>query len=158
MDNKTPLGTSIVIPGKIKCEFCGSAMHNNVDQNCGSCNKSICQNCSFLCDNDKAMHLKNFFCKNCYSITCTLCELKSFCNLCMTKCFCKTCNNIFCSSCIKKNCHQIRTDTVNCKFYSCDSCKTNNNCILTTYFCGFCDKRVCKACYMSNHKAHNIVK
>lgn len=126
---------------------------------CDNCRQPVCVNCKFQCSykhNHESSTSKNY-CGNCQK-RCTLCENVNICIGCLKKCFYKGCENVFCAVCYQRNQHQIRSENTNCKFYSCDSCKSNSNCIFTTVYCSNCDRRICKSCFNKDHKAHSTKK
>jgi hypothetical protein len=137
---------------KLVCIQCNL---NSVSENdkCGLCNNLICKSCSQSCTNTLYDHMNNNFCAKCFA-QCVLCQLVKQCKACIKKCFSKNCQNTLCQSCVDKNKHQLRTDAINCSFYRCDSCQTDGNCIMTTLYCGPCDKRFCKNCFYDKHLAH----
>lgn len=124
---------------------------------CGSCNAPLCKQCSLQCINKNFDHPVNNFCKDCFS-KCELCLESKQCNNCSKKCFHKLCDNYFCNNCFDKNKHQMRPENSNCRFYKCDSCLTDANCILITIYCPKCDRRVCRNCYHKDHKTHVYLK
>ena len=128
-----------------------------IPNNCGFCSSELCRSCSTQCPNKNFDHPINIFCKECIT-KCSLCLASKNCIICIKKCFSKSCNNVLCNSCYDRNKHQVRAINTVCKFYKCDGCKTEANCILTTIYCAKCDRRVCKECYQKSHKDHIILK
>lgn len=124
---------------------------------CGNCSVTICKNCSKQCTNKNYNHINNNYCGDCFA-QCSLCMETKQCRSCTKKCFCKNCSNLLCNSCFDKNKHQLRPETTNCKFYKCDNCQTDANCIMTTVYCAKCDRRVCVNCFHKDHKTHVIMK
>jgi hypothetical protein len=137
---------------KLVCFQCNQ---NSLTENdkCGICNSLICKNCSQSCTNTTYDHMNNNFCAKCFA-QCILCQQVKQCKSCIKKCFSKNCQNTLCQPCVDKNKHQLRTDAINCSFYRCDSCQTDGNCIMTTLYCGPCDKRFCRNCYYGKHLLH----
>jgi hypothetical protein len=136
------------------CKQCGTSVLQT--QRCGFCHDFLCKNCTKACTNIQSQHNSNGYCQSCVTIQCILCQEAKHCKACVKHCFYVNCSNAFCSACYDKNKHQIRPDNTNCRFYKCDSCNTDTNCIMTTIYCAKCDKRICKDCYFKIHLAHNI--
>jgi len=139
-----------------KCFICKDEKNHLIT--CEKCRQIVCSNCKTDCINQINHDIKTkIYCRNCSS-KCTLCENPNICLGCLKKCFFKSCDNYFCTICYQRNQHQIRSENTNCKFYSCDSCKSNSNCIFTTVYCSVCDRRICKSCYNKDHRTHNPKK
>jgi hypothetical protein len=139
----------------VKCKECHTDTNLTSSASCGSCLSKLCKNCLVTCPNKNFDHQGKLYCKSCF-ISCTLCLETRQCKDCIKKCFFKNCSNYFCNFCFEKNKHQVRPENTNCRFYKCESCQTDSNCILATVYCGKCDKRVCKNCFQKDHKAHII--
>lgn len=135
------------------CTHCNIELTDTFQNKCNSCSKTLCKQCSMQCGNKHYNHPNNYFCKDCFA-TCCLCLESKQCKICIKKCFFKACDNLLCNTCYEKNKHQLRPENTNCKFYKCDSCNTDANCILTTVYCPKCDRRVCKNCFHKDHKIH----
>jgi hypothetical protein len=146
--NNNPDATPIL--PQFSCIDCKKPI--SVISHCGYCTSVLCQDCGSPCPNKKDKHENNFYCKACVTITCVLCRIPKCCKFCVKKCFYKECDQVFCDNCYEKNKHQTRNETTNCRFYKCDSCNTDTNCILTTIYCTPCDKRICKNCYFNKHQ------
>ena len=59
---------------------------------------------------------------------------------------------MFCPDCYKKNSHQQRNGVNPCNFFTCDVHK-EKCCLMTTIFCGKCERRLCNTCIF-NDKEH----
>ena len=120
---------------------------------CGFCSAALCRNCGTQCPNQTFDHTINNYCKECF-VQCSLCLEYKQCKSCIKKCFYKSCNNLLCNKCYDRNKHQLRPANTICRFYKCDGCQTDSNCILTTIYCAKCDRRICKTCFHSSHRGH----
>jgi len=121
--------------------------------NCHKCSMIVCNKCSDICNNRKSNHVNKRFCNSCITI-CSLCDLNKNCNDCIKKCFSKYCDNLFCNICFDKNKHQVRKEESKCKFYRCENCNVDSNCIIRTLYCASCDKRACYKCLKKDHSGH----
>jgi len=137
----------------VLCQLCNSDVEINSNK-CGNCGSVLCKKCSQQCPNKNFSHIYNAICAKCL-IPCSICKVVNQCRACTKKCFYKMCQNNLCNLCFDKNKHQVRPEHTNCKFYKCDSCQTDANCIMTTVYCLSCDRRVCVACFVKSHKAHS---
>lgn len=137
----------------LNCKICASEIPETLYNRCGSCSMGICKKCSKSCLNKQFDHPNSTLCPDCV-VSCVLCKDSKHCKTCIKKCFYKNCNNFLCFTCYDKNKHQLRPENTNCKFYKCDNCSTDANCIMTTVYCGTCDKRVCKNCFHNVHRLH----
>lgn len=123
---------------------------------CFSCKNKVCRACTGICKSKKSsehLNQNQIFCKDCIKL-CFLCGKNSQCLDCSKKCFSKECKNYYCSICIDKNKHQQRTENTNCRFYKCESCNTDSNCIMSTIYCSLCDRRICRNCLSREHINH----
>lgn len=132
------------------CSKCSNRMEI---YSCFKCNTSICKMCSDFCSNRKSNHTGKRFCNDCMNL-CSLCSVNKTCSECSKKCFSKSCNNLFCTICYDRNKHQVRKEDTKCKFYKCETCNNDSNCIIRTIYCANCDKRVCHKCLSKDHKGH----
>jgi hypothetical protein len=138
---------------ELKCKQCNTEVTET--QRCASCQDFICKSCIKNCNNTQTPHTVNGFCPTCLYVKCVLCREAKNCKICIKKCFHMNCPNTFCNACYDKNKHQVRPENTNCRFYKCDSCQTDTNCIMTTIYCAKCDRRICKDCYFNHHLGHN---
>ena len=138
----------------MSCKNCLTALQNDILITCGDCALYLCKNCSKQCQNKNYSHVNINFCNLCFAV-CSLCREMKQCRMCTKKCFYKNCSNLICNTCYDRNKHQLRPENTNCKFYKCDGCQTDANCIMTTVYCQKCDRRVCTNCFHNDHKAHN---
>lgn len=106
-----------------------------------------------FCENLTKCHFKGPFCGHCIQ-QCKLCGLSSNCKDCLNKCYYKNCQNYLCNKCMNMNLHQKRSENTDCRFFTCEGCKANLNCIMTTAYCTKCEKRICAKCYQGAHKTH----
>jgi hypothetical protein len=141
------------ISNKTQCKECKQQSSDLT--NCGHCQTPLCKSCLKFCNNTQNQHPTNGYCSDCIHVKCVLCREAKNCKACVRKCFHINCMNFFCNTCYEKNKHQVRPENTNCRFYKCDSCQTDTNCIMTTVYCAKCDKRVCKECFFNSHLAHN---
>jgi uncharacterized C2H2 Zn-finger protein len=135
-----------------KCTKCGNeepAVKKYFCQNCRGkfcvdlCSKK-CKSCDkFLCPKDGKE------CKLCHKIT--------YCETCQKKCFYSGCNNAFCPECYKKNEHQARNSNTNCKFFTCEKDQICD-CLMTSMFCGKCEKRLCNKCLHKDKEHFTFLK
>jgi hypothetical protein len=139
---------------KGKCAKCQK--ENNEKFYCNNCNKKYCLiSCSLKCKNENCL---NFICLVCNE-ECKFCLKKQYCKNCMKKCFSKYCKNFFCPECYNINKHQIplnEPENQHCDFFICSEEDNKKICILTTFFCTKCDKRLCNKCLQNNpiHQKH----
>jgi hypothetical protein len=151
--NANPVENISRMKTSLNCKICTAEVPDSINTRCGFCSFAICKKCSKTCLNKSFDHPNNTYCPDCI-VSCVLCKDSKQCKTCIKKCFHKNCNNYLCSTCFDKNKHQLRPENTNCKFYKCDNCSTDANCIMSTVYCGACDKRVCKNCFHSVHRLH----
>jgi hypothetical protein len=110
--------------------------------------KYFCQNCrgKFCVDrcSKKCKTCDKFLCPK-DGKECKLCHKINYCETCQKKCFFSGCSNTFCPECYKKNEHQARNSNTNCKFFTCEKDQICD-CLMTSMFCGKCEKRLCNKC------------
>lgn len=152
VDSKVIQDSSIQINNLNNCRLCNG---NTELSTCDCCKYRACSSCTTTCQNENSDHADEdtILCKECIKL-CSLCGLNSQCIKCSKKCFYKDCHFYFCNFCSEKNKHQIRPQTTNCKFYKCESCNIDANCIMNTLYCSICDRRICRNCLQSSHMSH----
>jgi hypothetical protein len=152
--NPSPFEISATMNIGLQCKVCTLEIEDSIYNRCAFCSLAICHECAQQCLNKSYDHPRNSYCPDCI-ISCLLCKNDKLCRTCVRKCFFKGCDNYLCTACYDKNKHQLRPESTNCKFFKCDNCQTDGNCIMTTVYCGgSCDKRVCRNCFQAKHREH----
>jgi len=150
INNINTSNENIIKSQNSNCSKCGKKDDITICDNCGI---RICERCADKCTNKKSNHVNKKFCSSCLNI-CSLCDMNKNCKDCIKNCFSKLCNNLFCVVCFDKNKHQIRKEDSKCRFYRCEACNVDSNCIIQTLYCATCDKRVCYKCLKKDHTGH----
>lgn len=123
-----------------KCAQCGNEDSRKKKYFCQNCNEKYCiEDCAKKCKN-----CPKFICPK-DGKKCKLCHNTNFCESCQKKCFYVKCENTFCPECYKRNEHQARSETTNCKLFTCEKDGTCD-CLMTSIFCSKCEKRLCNNC------------
>lgn len=142
-------GAILISDCKEKCSKCGNEDLNTKKYLCLLCRDKFClDKCIKQCKN---INCNKYLCLR-DAVDCKLCRKVNYCEDCLKKCFYQGCSNKFCPECYKKNEHQTRNSNINCKFFTCEN-DQESDCLMTSLFCGKCEKRLCNRCLM-NDKDH----
>lgn len=148
-----PYNSKII--NSIYSDSCSTCKNDDVKQKkhqCHECKKRFCAGiCAKICSSSNCSKKNVYICPECTE-KCGLCRMNKFCSDCKTKCFYSECKNKFCPDCYKKNAHQQRGGANPCNFFTCDVHK-EKCCLMTTIFCGKCERRLCNTCIF-NDKEH----
>lgn len=148
-----PYSSNII--SSIYSDSCSSCKNSDVKlkkYQCHDCKKRFCAGvCAKICSSSNCSKKNVYICPEC-TVKCGLCRKNKYCSDCKNKCFYSECKNKFCPDCYKKNSHQQRNGVNPCNFFTCDVHK-EKCCLMTTIFCGKCERRLCNTCIF-NDKEH----
>jgi hypothetical protein len=111
--------------------------------------------------NDNSSYLqRKSSCNNTENIECycKICNKMQNSKIKLQKCYSAACKNVFCQDCFSRNHYQTRAASCSCTYFDCDFCGKKKICIMSTIFCGPCDKRACSNCYYQQHVEHGNIK